>query len=69
MSQIFLAIRCVAADGQRPSWIANQGIDSVGAGAINGFTHGFTASNAQVSHQTWKVSQRNTHIPSIHLSL
>ena len=56
---IILAIRCAATDGQRPLWIANQGIDSVGAGARNGFTYGFTASNAQVLHQIWKVSQRN----------
>ena len=49
---IFLSIRCAAADAQRALWIANQGIDSVGAGARNGFTYIFTASNAQVSHQT-----------------
>ena len=55
----FLAIRCVAADAQSASRIANQAIDSVGAGARNGFTYGFTASNVQFSHQTWKVSQRN----------
>ena len=45
--------------GNNHFFFANQGIDSVGAGARNGFTYGFTASNAQVSHQTWIVSQRN----------
>ena len=39
--------------------LSSNRIDSVVAGARNGFTSGFTASNAQVSHQTCKVSQRN----------
>ena len=34
-------------------------IDFYGPDARNGFTSGFTASNAQISHQTWTVSQRN----------
>ena len=47
-------------------------IDFYGPDARNGFTSGFTASNAQIAHQTWKVSLRNySHIPvpSLHPSL
>ena len=42
---VFLAIL-------RPSWIANQGIDSVGAGARNNLSSGVTASNTKFSNQS-----------------
>ena len=45
-------------------------IDFYGPDARNGFTSFFTASNAQISHKTWTVSQRNYILhPSLSVSI